>query len=361
MQWCWYRNDSESCADVNIDKCICGQPKQAEVISTIINIVLNLISSLFAVSGNGSICYVILTKERLRTPSYIIIAGLVSADALTGLLVQPLYVAKLIAVLHRRHFCRLEIALDYFSHLFVGCSLLTLFVVTSERWLAVLFPYKQPLFVNNRKCCYCLVGIWFCTNLVTLVYTMALLPQAVIKLAVAVLYGMIIASVLLSYSMIYMVVKRKRRKDSFRARSISRTSSMLNPSVGETSFSKELDTHSKSRSVVEEGKQSPKKRYRHSKRFWKKDYIIGFITIAIIGCHAPKCIEGALTLLTRNDCTAHIVLVSWLNTLVYLNSSINFIIYSYRDKNLWMATRTFYNTAQKKSLVKFPFSSGVNL
>ena len=348
MPWCWYRNNSESCADVNIDKCICGQPKQAEVTSTIINIVLNLISSLFAVAGNGSICYAILTKERLWTPSYVIIAGLVSADALTGLLVQPLYVAKLIAVLHRRYICRLEIALDYFAHLFVGCSLLTLFVVTFERWLAVLFPYKQPLFLNNRKCCYCLVCIWFCTNLVTLVYTMALLSQAVIKLAVAVLNGMIIAAILLCYLMIYMVVKGKRRKDAVRARSISRSSSMLNRSVSETSSSKELDTHSKNRSVVGEGKQSPKRRYRQSKRFWKKDYIIGFITFAIIGCHAPKCIEGAVTSLIRNDCTAHIVLVSWLNTLVYLNSSINFIIYSYRDKNLWMATRTFCNAAQKK-------------
>ena len=137
-----------------------SNPNLLEVITTIANVVVNISSSILTAVGNGSICYVTLTKQRFHTPSNILIAGLPFTDFLTGVIVQHLYIGHLISKLYRKVFCRLALTSYYFSYLCATCSLLTLLSVTLQRWLAIIFPFKHSVLVSCRKCYYCLAFIW---------------------------------------------------------------------------------------------------------------------------------------------------------------------------------------------------------
>ena len=47
-----------------------------------------------AVTGNALVCAAIWKNSSLRTPSYILLAGLAFSDFCTGLIVQPCFVAS---------------------------------------------------------------------------------------------------------------------------------------------------------------------------------------------------------------------------------------------------------------------------
>ena len=90
-----------------------------------------------AVEGNGLVLAAIWRNPSLRTPSYILLAGLAIADCCTGLITQPLYITnELTALLELSKDYSMTLALgflcfEYFGHV----SIFTVTVMSIERWL----------------------------------------------------------------------------------------------------------------------------------------------------------------------------------------------------------------------------------
>ena len=319
------------------------------MISTLANVVVNIISSIFAVIGNGSIFYVVLTKQRFHTPSNIVIAGLAFTDFVNGLVVQPLYVACLIALLFRSFPCELARTLYYFGYLCGASSFWTLLIVTLERWLAVIFPFKHAVLVSNRKCCYCLITIWIWTSTTTLFPSLEVIPYQIIQVSTTILYTILLIVVFLCYMMLYTVIKRKRKNDNVRPSDLSRGNvnsleGQVNVILGDmanTALTPE-QTSVVHNSDKAKNEQSQKTNFHFPEFSSRKENVIAFIILALLICYAPRAMqEDVWVPLTRNHCTSQFVMLSWLITLVYLNSSINFILYGYRDKQLLKAAPLF--------------------
>ena len=325
MGYCFQRNSTVIC-NYAVSLPFDGpQLEKIELISTVINIMVNFASSIFAIVGNGSICYVILTKHRFQAPSYVLIAGLALTDLLNGLLVQPLYMATLIGCLYRKPFCGLAMATYYLSYLCGSCSLLTLLIITMERWLAVLFPFIHSSFVTNRKCCYSLTAFWIWSSVTTLIAAKSpFYSRRITEIWTAAQFGIILIAILICYTMVYVVIKRKRRMEN-------QSSKKKRVSPSDASQQRTCETR----------EQTRKKRSMIRKLSWKNKYIVGLIIFALLICYLPKSAERFLRYFVRNQCILQRVLDHWLNTLVLLNSSLNVLIYSFRDKQLLMVIPIF--------------------
>ncbi len=104
-----------------------------------ISIMVAIMSPL-AVAGNATILAVIWRNPSLRTPSYILLCGLVLTDLCTGLITQPFYVAVYCICLdtesHRSSFLKTAVAVTITSGNYFGfVTLLAITLMSIERWL----------------------------------------------------------------------------------------------------------------------------------------------------------------------------------------------------------------------------------
>lgn len=90
-----------------------------------------------AVVGNGLVLAAIWRNPALRTPSYILLAGLALTDFCTGLITQPLYIAnELTNLLEPSKDYSMTLAIGFLCFEYFGnLSILTVTVMSIERWL----------------------------------------------------------------------------------------------------------------------------------------------------------------------------------------------------------------------------------
>ena len=90
------------------------------------------------VAANGFILAAISRNPSLRTPSYVLLAGLAFTDLYTGLLSQPLYAVVKLArkeVLKRKTDCILHVLTDCIGYYFLTLTILVIMMTAVERWL----------------------------------------------------------------------------------------------------------------------------------------------------------------------------------------------------------------------------------
>ena len=90
-----------------------------------------------AVVGNGLVLAAIWRNPSLRTPSYILLAGLAITDFCTGLVTQPLYITnELTSLLEPNKDYSMTLAIGFLCFEYFGnLSILTVTVMSIERWL----------------------------------------------------------------------------------------------------------------------------------------------------------------------------------------------------------------------------------
>ena len=110
---------------------------------------INALFSLVAVTGNMLILAAIWRKSSLRTPSYILLAGLAATDFATGLITQPLYIAYIFAGKN----CIVIAAADVASRYFATVTAETITIMSVERWL-----HMSRRFLVTAKRAYMIYG-----------------------------------------------------------------------------------------------------------------------------------------------------------------------------------------------------------
>jgi len=127
---------------------------------TIINCVLNAPLMLISILGNALVLAAIIRTPSIRSTSHMImLCSLAVSDFLVGLIVQPVYIAQRLTddrlVFH---------AVKQIGFSLCGASLLTMTVLTVDRFLALQYHMKYAALVTESRVKYALIIIWLTTS-----------------------------------------------------------------------------------------------------------------------------------------------------------------------------------------------------
>ncbi|XP_078373345.1 putative G-protein coupled receptor 45 [Oculina patagonica] len=105
-----------------------------------VNLTVSVVTSLLAptaVVGNALIMAAIWKKPSMRTPSYVLLAGLAFTDFCTGLLSQPFFVIYRVAELtgNIKLFCNIGVIAEIVGSYFSSLTVIVMTIIAVERWL----------------------------------------------------------------------------------------------------------------------------------------------------------------------------------------------------------------------------------
>ncbi|XP_078354828.1 adenosine receptor A2a-like [Oculina patagonica] len=121
------------------------------------------IISTIAIVGNGTVIYVVLTRETLRTTANIFISSLAFSDLGVGFCAIPgSYFAE-----HLSNESAME-GIDYLHSIFFTASVLNLCMMTVDRYIAIAFPYKYLSLMTRGRVAFLVSFSWLIPILTSL-------------------------------------------------------------------------------------------------------------------------------------------------------------------------------------------------
>ena len=260
-------------------------------------VVLNVFLALTATVGNTLILVSLNKVSTLHPPSKLLFRNLAATDLCVGVIAQPLYTFYIILLLMENvKICRDTLLASFVvGSILGGVSLPTLTVISVERLLALLLRLKYRQVVTLRRTKVLLFSLWVvaavCSAMNVLSYNVAL---QVTNIAVS-LY--LITSI--SYSWIFFALRHRQSQvqNAFQQ--------------GQPSSATPLNIARYKKAV--------------SSALW--------VQLVLIACYLPYGIVVALWAYTGPQSVVFLVARCTI-TLVYLNSSLNPVIYCWKIKEL---------------------------
>lgn len=125
----------------------------------IVFIACHSLSSVVALTGNGLVLMTIYKSRALYTPSNMFIASLAAADALVGLIINPLYIALTTTNtwVSPNPLYKFE---NYMWMQTLATTSFSLSAISVDRFFAVLFPFQYRKSVNKRISWKIILSIW---------------------------------------------------------------------------------------------------------------------------------------------------------------------------------------------------------
>ena len=123
---------------------------------SVINCVVNVPFSFMAVVGNGLLLAAFITTPGIRSPSYAFLCSLAVSDLLVGLVVQPIHILYLLNFL-----TLLYPAIVWFSTVFlVTVSMSTMTTISLDRFLALYCHMRYPSLMTEKRASYIAITLW---------------------------------------------------------------------------------------------------------------------------------------------------------------------------------------------------------
>ena len=138
---------------------------------SVLNCILNCLFFWTAIFGNSIIILAILKTRGLHSPSFVLLCCLAVSDLLVGLVCQPSFVVLKIAELMEDFsiYCKLRKIQASFNWIAGGVSLLTLCGVAVERFLALTLHLRYNVFITVTRVLITVLVFWIlCIACVTL-------------------------------------------------------------------------------------------------------------------------------------------------------------------------------------------------
>ncbi|XP_078344174.1 uncharacterized protein LOC144629832 [Oculina patagonica] len=187
--------------------------------STLSSSVLYAIFSPVTVIGNALVCAAIWRNPSLRTPSYILLAGLAFTDFCTGLIVLPSFVANGLIYLtdHRKNsagknsrptasFITTAIGNSFSSYFFL-VTILVMTLMSIERWLHM----SRRSLVTVRRACYA-VAVLLLIPIPLVVFYVKDVTSFLVRVAIisTVLFCLTLTSV--AYFKVFRIIRRHQQQ-----------------------------------------------------------------------------------------------------------------------------------------------------
>ena len=267
--------------------------------------VLNAVFSLTAFAGNFLALSAIWSTPTLHKPTNILLLGLSLSDLAVGLLVQPLFIVVLIYEVSREKYPVLRLIFRFIQAFFISATILTLTSVSVDRCLALILHLRYVAVVTVKKTVLALCFIW----LASVVYAVTFLfdngLHRPVSFFVVVLCIVVNSS---TCSTIYRICRRHRIQIQ----------------------KQELPNQPEAFDMT---------RYRKS--------LITMIVLLIllIICYFPYiCIRALIAFTDWPFSPRRIFMLRWSASLVYINSSINPLVYCWRIPAMRVAMKRFWRS-----------------
>lgn len=167
---------------------------------TFINCILNAPLMLACVTGNSLILAAILRTPSLRSPSTIFMCSLAISDLLVGIMVQPVYIAY-----ELKQEPPLTFAIKVLF-IFTGVvSLRTMTAISVDRFMALQFHLRYQCLMTEKRAMYTSLSLWFFGILLSFL-TLWNKTTMFALLAVGIAICIFIST--FSYSRIYLIVRQ---------------------------------------------------------------------------------------------------------------------------------------------------------
>lgn len=167
---------------------------------TFINCILNAPLILTCVTGNSLILAAILRTPSLRSPSTIFMCSLAISDLLVGIIVQPVYIAY---ELKQEPLLTFAIKVLF---IFTGVvSLCTMTAISVDRFMALQFHLRYQCLMTKKRAMYTSLSLWFFGILLSFV---TLWNKTIMFAFLAVGIAICIFISTFSYTRIYLIVRQ---------------------------------------------------------------------------------------------------------------------------------------------------------
>ena len=139
---------------------------------TTVSVLSCVVSSIFALTsvlGNGTIMFVIWKEKDLHSPAFTLLFCLAVADVLVGLISQPSFVAFKTAELLRQYnvYCNLRLIQFFFGWIIGSVSYVILSAISIDRLLALSLHLRYNSIVTVARVTKLVIVIWLLISIVT--------------------------------------------------------------------------------------------------------------------------------------------------------------------------------------------------
>ena len=296
-----------------------------------LNCVINGVFSLAAVAANAVIIASIWRASSLRSPAYHLLLCLAVSDLGVGLLVQPIYIVYKVSGLYKHDHlnCIAGISFVLTSNQLSGVSLLTITLISVDRVLALYLHLRYNELVTLRRVKLTFIFTWILSAIANVLWITSL---KVYYLIVSGGFAIFLITTLLVYVIVFRAVRKHRSKikqqsiTAFRLRRVS--------------------SHSQVKSNSEHNVTQETSDDRSAARFKKSAINMFIVYLIFLFCLLPlMCVMVVSAVHGRK--TAVEIAFNFTMTLVFVNSSLNPLLYCLRMKELrkevWNTLRSGLN------------------
>ena len=149
-----------------------GKPDHLSHLSYAILVALIVIHTMtcpFTIVLNLLMMIAVKTKARLQSMSNMALACLALTDVMVGLVVQPLFIAHIWNIIQGEttaSACSIQIVLRFFLYFFCLSSIVHLFLITVDRYIAIMRPYTYIQTITKARVLIATALSWVLTIIV---------------------------------------------------------------------------------------------------------------------------------------------------------------------------------------------------
>ena len=265
--------------------------------------VVNIVLSITAILGNTLILIALQKESSLHPPSKLLLRNLAATDLFVGLILEPVAVFQWISVISERsNLCHYAIKVHFILGFLLGSvSILTLTAISVDRLLALLLGLRYKQVVTLKRTFVIAIAIWI---LSTIAVTMYFWNYRITLWCAFIGQAVCLPITIFSYTKIFLTLRRHQTQVRGDLHQQPNQTSALNIA-----------------------------RYRKavSCALW--------LQVFLVICYLPNGIVQTLTAIPSKMSRSVLLARKYTVTLVYLNSSLNPILYYWKIKEVREAVK----------------------
>ena len=254
--------------------------------------VLNILLSVTAFLGNALILIALRKESSLHPPSKALLRCLATTDLCVGLIAEPLNVIYWMSLLNEHwNICRLVSTSVYITSIILcEISLLTTTAISVDRLLALLLGLRYRQVVTLKRTYVIVVTFWVVSPVFSTAYFWNLF---IMLLFIAVDVSLCLVTSTVSYTKIFLTLRHHQAQLQDQTQQPNQTSPL------------------------------------NIARYKKAVSSAKWLQMTLVACYLPRAIVAALS--THSELSSFVFLAAkYTQTLVYLNSSLNPILYCWK-------------------------------
>ena len=282
--------------------CLAGVTAGLRIHSHLIFIsVLNIFLSITSFLGNALVLVALRKESSLHPPSKLLLRSLATTDLCVGFISEPLYVTFLMSLVNEKwNICRFVVAARLETEpILCGVSLLTLTAISVDRLLALLLGLRYKQVVTLKRTYVIVITFWV---VLTVLSIMSFWNLLIFTWGSIISVSLCLVISIFSYTKIFLTLRHRQNQ------------------------------------VQDQAQQPNQANQLNIARYRKAVSAALWLQLTLVACYLPDVITVAL-LASRELTTPVFLARRFTYTLLYLNSSLNPILYFWKIDQVRQAVK----------------------